>query len=249
LICHAQFYHEENLRSLKDCLKQALLKRGRPKRLYMDNGKIFRSRMILLMGARLGIHIIHSRPYRPQGRAKLERWFGTVRKSFLRRVDVNRIEGIDALNRLLWNWIEGEYHVSPHRGIDRQTPLDRWMERSGGIRPLPSDIPLEELFLEEASRRVTRDGTLSLKGKCFEAGVAFIGMKVTVRFDPFDLRRVFVIAPDGNPVEAFPVDRQANRYVRRDPSTEPPSAKSPPVPLRSLEHLAKERESNPGEPS
>ncbi|HLF81944.1 MAG TPA: DDE-type integrase/transposase/recombinase [Anaerolineales bacterium] len=81
LVVHAQFYFEQHLRSLRDCLKQALLKRGLPRRLYLDNGKIFRSRLLLGLCARLGIELIHSRPYRPQGRAKLERFFGTVRRN------------------------------------------------------------------------------------------------------------------------------------------------------------------------
>ena len=43
----------------------------------------------------------------------------------------------DALNRLLFAWVEGVYHRKPHRGIDRETPLDRWLRLSEGIRPLP----------------------------------------------------------------------------------------------------------------
>ena len=62
LVAHAQFYFEQHLRSLKDCLKQALLKRGVPRRLYFDNGKVFRSRLLLLVAARLGIHLLHTRP-------------------------------------------------------------------------------------------------------------------------------------------------------------------------------------------
>ena len=97
LIPHAQFYFEQHLRSLKDCLKQAFLKRGLPRRLYVDNGKIFRSRSLLLLAARLGIQILHTKPYRPQGRAKLERWFGSVKRRFLARVDVDRLESLERL--------------------------------------------------------------------------------------------------------------------------------------------------------
>jgi putative transposase len=236
LVAHAQFYFEQHLRSLKDCLKQALLKRGVPRRLYFDNGKVFRSRLLLLVAARLGMHLLHTRPYQPQGRAKLERWFGTVRRGFLRRLDVDRLEGIDALNRLLFAWIEGQYHLTSHRGLDGDRPLDRWMRLSEGIRPLPRDVDLDELFLDQTSRRVAKDGTFTLDGRTFEAGPSFLGLRVDIRYDPFDLRRVFLLAPDETRVAVFPVDLAGNRRVRRrsGPDDAPPAA----TPLRSLTQLA-----------
>jgi transposase InsO family protein len=245
LIPHAQFYFEQHLRSLKDCLKQALLKRGIPRRLYLDNGKIFRSRMLLGLCARLGIELIHSRPYRPQGRAKLERFFGTVRRGFLARLDVDRLEDLEALNRLLFAWVEGRYHVTPHRGIDGEAPLDRWLRLSEGLRPLGREIDLDELFWDRTTRRVAKDGTISLQGGRFEVGPALIGRRVSIRFDPFDLRRVLIVTPDDGTQQAFPVDLEANRRVRRDPAPEP--EKHPPVPLRAIEELADrmEEEQNP----
>ena len=241
MIVHAQFYLEQHLRSLKDCLKQAMLKRGVPRRFYFDNGKIFRSRILLALCARLGIQLIHTRPYQPQGRAKLERWFLTVRKSFLARVDIDRIDDVDALNRLLFAWIEGVYHQRRHRGIGGETPLDRWLRLSDGVRPVPLDVDLDELFLDDAVRRVGKDGTLSLSGKKFEVGPRLIGQKVQVRFDPLDLRRVWATGANGEAVTAFPVDLTANRYVRRLQADA--TATVEPRPLRSLDVLARDVES------
>jgi putative transposase len=237
LVVHAEFYFEQHLRSLKDCLKQAMLKRGVPRRFYFDNGKIFRSRLLLALCARLGIQLLHTRPYQPQGRAKLERWFLTVRRGFLRRVDLDRCGGLDGINRLLFAWTEGEYHQRPHRGIGGEKPLDRWLRLSDGIRPLPVDVDLDSLFRDEVTRRVGKDGTLTMSGRRFEAGPNFIGRKVTVRFDPFDLRAVLAIADSGESVTAYPVDLVGNRRVRRQPPPDP-GRKAPPPPLRSLEQLA-----------
>jgi putative transposase len=238
VIVHAQFYFEQHLRSLKDCLKQAMLKRGVPRRFYFDNGKIFRSRLLLALCARLGIQLIHTRPYQPQGRAKMERWFLSVRRGFLPRVDLDRCGDLDGLNRLLFAWIEGEYHQRPHRGIDGEKPLDRWLRLSDGIRSLPLDVDLDSLFMDEVSRRVAKDGTLTMSGKRFEAGPRFIGQKVAVRFDPFDLRTVLVVAASGESEVAFPVDLSANRRVRRLPPYE--GTKPKPSQLRSLDKLADE---------
>ena len=243
LIAHAEFYFDDDLRSLRDCVKQALLKRGCPKRFYFDNGKIFRSRMMLAVAARLGIHLIHTKPYKPQGRAKLERFFGTVRRSFLKRIDLSKLDDLAAFNRLLFAFVEGEYHRSPHRGIEKETPLDRWMRLSDGIRPLPRDVDLDRLFLEETCRRVTKDGTFSLNSIAFEAGPRFIAQKLVVRFDPFDLRRAFLALPNDVLLEVFPVDLRQNRNAKRDPPRDQPK---PPVnapKLRALEDLADRQES------
>jgi hypothetical protein len=236
LILHAQFYFEQHLVCLKDLLKQAFLKRGLPRRLYFDNGKIFRSRLLLLVAARLGIQLLHSRPYRPQGRAKMERWFGTVRRSFLKRIDINRLPSLEELNRLLFAWIEGEYHIEPHRGIDGDRPLDRWVRSSEGVRPLPREVDLDDLFLNEFERRVGKDGVFTINGRSFEAGPRFIGRRIKVRFDPFNLRRAFVLDADQQRHEVFPVDRSANRRVRRITSEPEPTVSR--NPLRAIAELA-----------
>ncbi len=236
LVPHGQFYFEQHLQSLKDCLKQALLKRGVPRRLYLDNGKIFRSRLLLGLCARLGIELIHGRPYKPQGRAKIERFFGTLRRGFLARLDADRIEDLDALNRLLFAWIEGKYHVTPHRGIEGETPLDRWLRLSDGLRPLGPQLDLDQLFWDQTTRKVAKDGTFSLKGRIFEAGPTLIGQRVTVRFDPFNLRRVVITTPDSQTQHAFPVDLEGNRRVRRHLPVAPQNP--PSADLKALEDLA-----------
>jgi len=247
LICHAQFYFEQHLTSLKDCLKQALLKRGLPRRFYFDNGRIFRSRALLCLAARLGLQLIHTRPYKPQGRAKLERWFGVVRSAFLARLDPKALSDLGYLNRLLFAWIEGQYHVSPHRSLDGQAPLDRWMLACEALRPLPRDLDLDQLFLEQARRLVGKDGTLSLKGRRFEAGPFFIGQKIDLRFDPFDLRRIWRLDAAGALHEIFPVDLAGNCRIQRAPAALP-LPKAPPPPLTALDQLLTQVESQQPQP-
>jgi len=238
LVCHAQFHFKQDLKALKDTLKQAFLKRGLPKRLYMDNAKIFQTKQLLVVAAQLGFHLLHTKPYRPEGRGKVERWFRTVRASFLPRLDLNRIESLDRLNRLLWAWIEGEYHQTVHRALG-EPPLDRWLRLADHVRPAPPDLDIEMLFLARATRRVKKDGTFTLKRSLFEAGVDFIGEKIVVRFDPFDLRKVRISREgEAEEREAYPLDLDANRRVSRLPDPEPPPRKE--VPLQSLDRLADE---------
>ncbi len=75
LIPHAQFYPNQGLDSFLDCLRQAVSARGIPIRLYMDNAKIYRSPQLARIAASIGILIIHTPPYQPEGRGKIERFF------------------------------------------------------------------------------------------------------------------------------------------------------------------------------
>jgi transposase InsO family protein len=237
LIAHAQFYYDQHLRALKDCLKQALLKRGLPKRFYVDNARIFRSRGIVVAAAQLGFHVVHSRPYKPQGRAKVERFFGTVRGSFVARLQLERVEDLDALNRLLCAWIENEYHQRPHSGLDGHTPWSRWVEQAEAVRVLPPEADLDWIFLEQAFRRVAKDGTLAVKSIRFEAGVRFIGQKVQIRFDPYDLRKIWLIDGEDGRHVLRPVDLYANRHAARF-TPAPAKPECPETPLRALEQNA-----------
>ncbi len=64
---HAAFALSENTRSFLPVFKQALGRRGLPERLYVDNGANYRSHHLALVCAKLGVALIHARPYRPQG--------------------------------------------------------------------------------------------------------------------------------------------------------------------------------------
>ncbi len=87
LIPHAQFYPNQGLDAFLDCLRQAIAARGIPTRLYMDNAKIYRSPQLARIAASIGILIVHTPPYQPEGRGKIERFFRSVRDQFLATLD------------------------------------------------------------------------------------------------------------------------------------------------------------------
>jgi transposase InsO family protein len=65
VIPHAAFAFAENTTAFLPIFKQALLRRGKPARLYVDNGANYRSQHLALVCAKLGITLIHSRPHQP----------------------------------------------------------------------------------------------------------------------------------------------------------------------------------------
>ena len=126
LIAHSAFCPGERALDIEGVLKQAVLKRGRPTRLVIDNGAAYRAKTLQGICARLGIHLIYCRPYRPQGKAKLERWHRTFRDQFLSELDPGRIQDLADLNARLWAWIETVYHRTGHAGLQGRTPLERY---------------------------------------------------------------------------------------------------------------------------
>jgi len=220
MIPFAAFALSENTSAFLPVLQQAILRRGIPKRLYVDNGSAFRSHHLALCCAKLGITLIHARAYQPQGKGKQERWFRTVRMQLMPQLAQADLSSLDSLNRRLWAWVEGEYHQTPHRGLAGMTPFDAWASRSDEVR-LPDDAATtRELFLFEQKRKVQRDRTISLSGVVYEVDTSLVGETVTLRFDPSRRGRPVDVYFKGRKIEqAKRVDLYANCFVRRDHTT------------------------------
>lgn len=217
VVPYCAFALSENTQAFLPVFKQALLRRGIPQRLYVDNGANYRSHQLALVCAKLGVALIHARPFQPQGKGKQERWFRTVRSQLLPNLSGSDTDSLDTLNRRLWAWVEAEYHHSPHRGLEGQTPLDRWAMSEQPPRLPGPGLDLDALFLFETKRRVQRDRTVSLAGTLFEIDAALVGQTVTLRHDPsVPASRGIEVWHEGRFVErARPVDAYANCFVRR----------------------------------
>jgi putative transposase len=197
LIPHAQFYPNQGLDSFLDCLRQSIAARGLPTRLYMDNAKIYRSPQLARIAASIGILIVHTPPYQPEGRGKIERFFRSVREQFLASLDPKVLLSLDQLNERLWHWLETVYHLREHSSL-QTTPLLRWQHDIEQVRQLPPATDMRRLFFHRLDRLVRRDSTFLLHNRFFEAPPQLAGKRIEVRFDPLDLTHVDLYC-DGKP--------------------------------------------------
>ena len=142
---------------------------------------------------------------------------------------------LEAMNRALAAWVEGEYHHAPHRGLAGVTPLEQWAQHGADVRFPEPGLDLDDLFLFEAQRTVQKDRTVSLNGVVYEVDAALVGEKVTLRFDPAAApERAVQVCHQGTFIEqAKPVETYANCFVKRHrpswtlnvegPAPEPPA--------------------------
>ena len=176
IITHAAFYLSEKLDNFKDCLRKAITKRGIPLKIYIDNGSCYKAINIEQVAACLGMGIVHTPPYTPQGRGKIERWFRYVRDNFLPRVP--SLGSLGDLNEVFLDWVE-EYQNRVH-GVTKQTPLNRYQSSMKCVRPAPPDLLDYFRFIEFC--RVQKDRTFRLNSLLFEAPVDLIDFRVELRF-------------------------------------------------------------------
>jgi putative transposase len=246
VVPYAAFALSESTTSFLPVLKQAFMRRGIPQRLYVDNGANYRSHHLSLVCAKLGIALIHARPYQPQGKGKQERWFRTVRSQLLSQLSPEDTQSLESLNRRLWAWVEGEYHHNPHRGLDGETPLDRWAQHAEGVRLVDGRLDLDDLFLQEATRRVQKDRTVSLHGIAYEVDAALVGQAVLLRYDPVASGRPIQVWHQGKRMQqAKVVDAYANCFIKRNRPSRTLDADAPSqTPPRglSLRHLDRDQE-------
>jgi transposase InsO family protein len=190
LIPYGEFFFEASLPRLERVLKVALLRRGIPQSLYVDNGKVYVSTQLAAVCATLGIRLIHSTPYTPNTRGKIERFFGTVRGQFLPEVEAAKIATLAELNTSFQAWVELLYHRAVHSET-AQPPLERFQASiaDGAVRQA-DPYQLRQAFLWREKRTVTRTATLSLQGNRYSVDPLLAGRQVELRFDPFDLTEV-----------------------------------------------------------
>jgi len=184
LIPHAQFYASQGLDACLDCLRQAVQARGIPVRLYMDNAKIYRSPQLARISASIGMLIVHTPPYQPEGRGKIERFFRSCREQFLNNLDRKQALSLEQLNERLWAWLD-IYHRTQHSSLGT-TPLLRWQRDIEHIRQLPPSTDFRRLFFHRLDRLVRRDCTFLLQNRFYEAPPHLAGERIEARFDPLD---------------------------------------------------------------
>ncbi len=137
LLVHGRFHAVENTRAGQETLRAAIVRRGLPEVLYADQGAPFANHTLARTCAVLGIRLVHSQPYSPEGRGKQERLNRYIRERFIAEAEHAGIEDLAELNDRFEAWAEQVANRRIHAETS-QTPIARF--ESGGP-PRAADRP------------------------------------------------------------------------------------------------------------
>lgn len=187
LIPFAFYCLNANTEAFLHTLKEAVVRRGVPVKLYTDQGKPFVCDHARMVCANLGIRLLHARPYHAWSKGKIERLIRTLQVQFEAglRLEGESAGSLEELNAKLWHWIENDYHQTKHSAIG-ETPLERYRRAIGTLRELPADVDIEPLFYTRVLRTVRKDGTVVSGKTLYEVPLHLRGLRVELRYDPFD---------------------------------------------------------------
>jgi transposase InsO family protein len=219
LLCHGEFYFSQDILAYLGCLKTALCKRGIPEKLYCDNGKVFLSDQVKNIMAELGTTVLHTAVRDAAAKGKIERYFRTVRDSFLNPLlALEPPRKLEELNKKFWKWCEESYNLKVHSAING-TPIERWMNTSHKVRLLNIGTE-DEIFQFEEIRKVKKDGTFSLKNTIYETSWTLAGKKISVRYNPFFPEQPYVSFEGEKYGKANLLNRNFNNKAPRKSSLE-----------------------------
>ncbi|HEU5001681.1 MAG TPA: DDE-type integrase/transposase/recombinase [Actinomycetota bacterium] len=240
LLVHGMWGFTETTRSAQLTFKAAILRRGLPEALHLDRGAAFVAAPLRRSAAVLGVRIIHSRPYHPQGRGKQERLNRLIRERFIAEAEAVGIADLNELNERFMAWAESVCNTRVHTET-RETPIARFL--AGDPLRFPSAETLADAFLWSVIRKVSSTACVSLEGNRYQVDPVLVGKRVECRFVPEDLTTVLVYL-EGRPAgAATPLVISAHTHPQ---VPKPPPAPTPPAVDYLGQVLADSEDAMPG---
>jgi transposase InsO family protein len=212
VICHAEFFYHDNTENMIQAFRKALFKRGKPDRLYFDNGSNYKSKEILQACIRLDIQLIHAPVRDGAAKGKIERFFRRFRDQFL--TQHIEFDSLYQLNELTSEWVEQKYNDSMHSGIQMK-PVDRFNLDSAKVKYIHNTEFVNEVFFLEEDRKVNKTNCFSMSSTLYECPVDLRGLKVQIRYDRNSKKEVIVFFKDKRMGMAKPVNLIANAKTIR----------------------------------
>ncbi len=201
----------------------ALRRHGKPDALYLDNGSTYRGEVLRTACARLGITLLHAKPYDPQARGKMERFWRTLREGCLHYLGA--VASLDDVNATLRAFLDKRYHPAPHAGLLGKSPAKVYA--AGPAAEGAIDEPaLRAALTERSRRRVSNDNVVSLDGVPWQLDQGYLAGQVVIVAQCF-------VAPgeppwvehEGKRLALYRVDPERNARRRRPPRGGPAAAK------------------------
>ena len=190
---------------------KAMRLHGAPELLYLDNGATYTGKALATGCSRLGIGLLHAKPYDPRARGKMERFWRTLREQCL-----DHCAGLGSLHDVqvrLLAWLDQHYHATAHSALMGRSPATAYEAHD---KTEVSESMLREALLVRGRRRVRGDGTVPIAGTDFEVKQGYLaGQNVTVARSLLDPTAMPWVEHEDQRLMLAPVDAVANAKRRK----------------------------------
>ena len=206
-------FFNDNFVNLMSVIKSAVSKFGRPSRFNFDNGSAYKNHQMELLAARIGTTISYCHPYTPTQKAKIERWFRTLKDQWMATLDMRDFHSLDELRGSLFAFVH-RYNLSPHSSLKGKSPQERFFSEPELIRRLPDDV-IDRSFLLEIERRVSADCVVVIDQVEYEVDYRFAKQRITLRYSP-DMKEIYVMDAAGALTPIHLLNKQENASIKRE---------------------------------
>lgn len=206
-------FYNDNFINLMSVMKSAIAKYGRPKVFNFDNGKSYKNRQMELLAARIGTTLSYCQPYTPTGKAKIERWFRTMKDQWMASLDMRDFHSLEELRGSLYAFVQ-KYNQSPHSSLRGLSPQDRFFSEPEQIRRLTEE-EIRQDFLLEIERRVSADSVIVIDQTEYEVDYRFARQRIRLRYSP-DMKEIFIVETDGTLTPIRLLNKTENALIKRE---------------------------------
>ena len=213
MIVGAGAFFEDSFVNLMAVAKSAVAKYGCPQMFNFDNGGPYKNQQMKLLAARIGSIVHYCKPYTPTAKAKIERWFRTLKDHWIAGLDMRQFHSRKQLEDSLFTYVH-TYNTAPHSSLNGLSPQERFFQEPEKIRRL-SQEQLDRSFLLEIERRVSPDCVVSIDQVEYEVDARFARQKVHLRYSP-DMREIFVVEANGTFTPIRVLNKRDNAQAKRE---------------------------------
>ena len=210
---HINVFYNDNFINLMSVMRSAIAKYGRPKVFNFDNGKSYKNKQMELLAARIGTTLSYCQPYTPTGKAKIERWFRTMKDQWMAALDMRDFHSLEELRGSLHAFVQ-RYNQSPHSSLHGLSPQDRFFSEPEQIRRL-SEEDITQNFLLEIERRVSADSVIVIDQIEYEVDYRFARQRIRLRYSP-DMKEIFIVESDGTLTPIRLLNKTENALIKRE---------------------------------
>lgn len=216
LIMGYGFYYHDNADNVQRVLKKAVEKYGIPKKLYLDNGKNYKNNELEKICARLGIKKIHTHPYDPEAKGKVERCFKTIKEGWMYCQDFNQFHCLEDLEKSYQVYLYEEYINKIHSEIE-DTPNNKWHK---GIEEIEirtkTQEELDTAFMNSIIRTVGKDRTVSIDNKLYEVPYKYVREAIEIRYCIDDKEKMWIYENEERKEELKRLNKIDNSKIKRE---------------------------------